>query len=552
MAAKKQLTGLVGSVQHQSAEQVTQTGAHVLALTRHAERTTRGPLWDVASRIPVVSDNVDAVRRATQATDILAQKALPVGVELLSTLQLDRVSVEGGGIDLAPVQKAARSLPAVRAAFAQAQQVLSGVDRTRLLPQVGDAVSTLSDVMDAAGPALKDAQHYLPTLLDVAGAHGKRSYLLVFQNNAEPRSLGGLPAATAQIIVDDGHITLAEQTSTFSLPRGQQQLEMPAEMASLYEPDTFRQFGNFTRTPNFPTTARLFDALWYFAKGEHLDGVVTLDPVVLANVLKVTGPIRTDDGRVLDSKNVVDAVLYDVYHRYKGNSAQDAFFSDVAERVFNQLSGAKWDPMKMLDALQASVAQDRLHAWFAAPPEQKLAVEFGLDGAMAADNKKTTEVGIFVNDAAYSKLEFFMSTKVRVSCDPAAGTMTTSIDITNRVPDIPGAMTNYQQGMRNKRYGIPRTSFIDDVIFFAPPGSTITGETPDGGDSPWDQRSGEEQGRDAHSVRVFVPAGTTKTVSYTSTMPTGAHGPVSVRTTPTASGSTPVTVAPQCDAAATR
>nr|WP_274637827.1 DUF4012 domain-containing protein [Microbacterium bovistercoris] len=544
MSAKSEISSITKYMKSGDSAKIAAAGDEVLTLTRRADSTVKGPLWEVAAGIPLIGQNVDAVRKATEATHVLAEGAMPAGVKLLSTLQLDKISVKGGGINLAPISEAADSLPAITTAFTQAQSELKSVDRSKLLPFVDSAVGSLFDVMDQAGPALKNVQHYLPTLLKIAGADEKRTYMLIFQNNAESRSGGGLPAATAIVNVDNGSVKLAKQTGTYSFPRNQQVVDLPPETLALYEPDTFMGFGNFTRTPNFPTTAQAFDNLWFNTNGEHLDGVISVDPVVLSHMLKVTGPIETADGRKLTSGNVVEALLYDAYGRYPVNAVQDAFFADVAARVFNKVASGKWDVMKMLTQLETSVKEQRLRVWFPRKDEQAMSVELGLDGAMATTNKKTTEVGIFVNDAAYSKLEYFMKTKVNVTCSAVDRTITTSMTIANSAP-LEG-MTKYQLGIRNKRYGLLKNTFIQDIIYFAPTGSKITAVDPQFGDSYADMRSGVEDGRNAQSIRVFVPSGETKTVSFTSTLPKGDLGPLSVRYTPTVT-TTPVTVAKTCD-----
>jgi len=544
LSAKSQISSIMSYVKKGDSAKITAAGDKIMALTRNANKTVQGPLWEIASGIPLVGQNVDAVRKATEATNIVVEGALPAGVKMLSALKIDDMSVSGGGVDLAPVEEAAKSLPEINATFAEAKKKLDGVDRTKILPVVDNAIGSLFDIMDDAGPALEQVQHYLPTILSVAGADEKRTYMLVFQNNAEIRAAGGLPAATAIVDVDNGHIKLREQTSTYSFRRDLQVIDPPEETKALYEADTFQKFGNFTRTPNFPTTAAAFDSLWNITTGEHLDGVIMLDPVVLAHVLKVTGPIKTADKRTLTSDNVVEALLYDAYHRYKGNAAQDAFFSDVAERTFKKLSSGNWDIMDMLDQLQVSIKEDRLKAWFADDAEEKMSTELGMDGKLTTDNKKTTQVGIYLNDAAYSKLEYFLKTKVSVTCDVDAGTMTTSITMANSVP-VDG-MTSYQQGIRNKRYMIPREDFIEDVMYLAPPGSKIVSSDPEYGDA-WDgARSGSEDGHKGKVMRIFVGQNETRTVSYTSTIPKGERGPVTVDTTPTVT-TTKVTISKTCD-----
>jgi len=518
----------------------------VAELTAHANDTVRGPLWSVYSAVPFVGRNVDAVRTAAEATHTLVADALPAGVTMLAAMKADSLAVEGGGINLKPLKQAEKSLPTINDAFADAQNQLSQVDRSKILPVVDDAIAPLFDVMDETAPLLKNVEKYLPAILDIAGADGPRSYLLIFQNNAETRSTGGLPAATAQVNVDDGKISLGKQTSTYSFRRDQQVIDLPQSTLGLYDSDTFSGFGNFTRTPNFTTTAKAFDALWYNTYGEQLDGVFSIDPVVLSHVLKVTGPVTVADGTKLTSSNVVDELLYKAYIRYPTGAAQDLFFGDVAARVFMKVAEGGWDVMKMYDALSTSADEQRLYLWFSQDKEQQMAIDLGLDGELKISNKKTTQVGIFLNDYAASKLEYFLTSKVNVTCNAEDRTITTSVTVKNNL-SADDQMTSYQLGVRNYRYGIPRTSFILDVMYFAPPGTKIDASDPAEGDDTAATKTGTENKRNVESLRIFVAEGQTRTVSFTSKLPEGNAGPVSVRYTPTAT-STDVSVADSCGA----
>ena len=178
----------------------------------------------------------------------------------------------------------------------------------------------------------------------------------------------------------------------------------------------------------------------------------------------------------------------------------------------------------MLDVFAAAGAEQRLYGWFAREEEEQVARELGIDGAMKADNIETTEVGIFLNDAAVSKLEYYLSTSVSVACDPAARTVTTSITMTNSVDR--DDLTYHILALRSPRYGGSQTSMLFDVLYFAPPGATIIGVDPGVGRR---RRSRPHQHGGAVATRraspCIVDRGQTRTVSYTSALPEGELGP---------------------------
>lgn len=406
----------------------------------------------------------------------------------------------------------------------------------------------LVDVVDQAAPAVEMLERYLPTFLQMLGRDGPREYLVVFQNNAEIRATGGNPATFNVLRVDAGAVETRDDwvsAQAFNMGvSGVQYADLPQETLDLYEWDFAGFSQNYSRTPDFPTTALLFDELWTAASGNGIDGVISVDPPALAQMLSVTGPVTLEDGTEINAENAVSTLLFDVYERFGiDGSAADAYFSDVADRVFAKVTSGDWDPVAMLSALQTSVEAQRIYAWFSREEEQAVAAELEIDGALTSDNAAETQVGVFVNDAAYSKLEYFYSQAVAVTCDVAARTVTTTLTMTNGISDP--NLNGYTLGWRNPRLGLPRTTMILDVMYFAPPGSTITGFDPVVGDfDGWD-RAGVEKGHAVQSVSVALPMGETRTASFTSTLPEGELGPLAVRYAP-AVGETPVTVDASC------
>jgi len=548
MAAKEKVSSLTALVREGDTDGIQRVAAEALALTTRADETVRGPLWDLTAAVPFVGHNVSAVRGATEATHILVRDAVPVGVRLLEAIDPSNLKLEGGGINLQPFEAAQADLPAINQAFGAAKAKIDPIDLTSLHPVVSGALAELVDVIDQAAPAVDMLERYLPTLLQMLGKDGARQYMVLFQNNAEIRATGGNPATFSVMGVDAGAIEMREDWATeqaFAMGiSGTQYADLPQETLDLYEWDFAGFSQNYSRTPDFPTTAEMFRSLWTAASGEELDGVISIDPPTLALMLSVTGPITLDDGSEINADNAVSTLLFDTYERFGTNGlAADAYFADVADRVFSKVTAGDWDPMSMIQALQKGVEQQRIYGWFLREEEQAIADELGIDGRLSTDNSERTEVGVFVNDAAYSKLEYFYTQDVTVSCDAAAGTMTTTLTMANTITDP--NLNGYTLGWRNPRLGLPRTTMILDVMYFAPPGSTITGFDPAVGDfAGWD-RAGTEGGHAVQSVSIALPMGEKRTVSFTSSIPEGELGPLSVRHSP-AVGDTPVTVANSC------
>ena len=546
-AAKSRLSNVTELVRSGDQAQFDAVATEVLGYTTSADETVQGPLWEYASWVPFVGQNVSAVRATTEATHILVRDALPASFTILGAMQRENIRFEGGGFNLEPFRQALQSLPVVDTAFAEAQQKVAAIDRADLLPIVDDAVGQVLEVIETAAPLTHTATQVLPTALTMMGDQGPRTYLVLFQNNAEIRATGGAAAAAVYLRAEAGRLELVGQTGSTTFESGPlaevQTLELPAETLALYDPEFAISSQNFTRTPNFPTAARLFQSKIVAQEGFAVDGVVSLDPVVLADILSVAGGVNVD-GIDITAENAVKILLSDTYFRFPADQAPaDAFFAATSATVFQKLVSGDWDLMQMLDVFAGAGEQQRLYGWFTREEEEQVARELGIDGAMKTDNVGTTQVGIFLNDAAVSKLEYYLSTSVSIGCDPAARTVTTTISMTNSVDR--DDLTYHIGALRSPRYGGSQTTMLMDVLYFAPPGATIIGVDPGAGDAEGLDRLSTEEGRQAQSIAVMVDRGQTRTVSYTSKLPDGELGPISVRYSPTVTD-TPVTIAPSC------
>jgi len=544
LAARDAAADMAAAVRDRSPDRVRADAESISSHVHAADDIIDGPLWQAAAAVPLVGPNVDAVRTMTRAAVVIDEKALPSGLSLLTDLSTGSLSTDGAGIDLAPFRDAATELPQISDAVGQADDLLGGIDTSRVVPEVADAADSFTAMIHGIRPTLDDLQASLPTLLDMAGANGPRRYLVIFQNNAEIRATGGNPAAQTLVTIDDGKARIESQSNSSQFDEdgltARDVTDVPAATRALYETDTWQFSQNFTRTPDFPFTAHLFDALWAKAGRQPFDGVISLDPVALARVLAVTGPVTLPGGGEITADNAVSLLLHDAYTRFGSDAAaSDAYFAQVVESVFAVLTHGSWAPVPMIEALTHDVQDHRLLAWMRDASAQAAVVRAGMSGTFAADG---SDVGVFLNDSSHSKLEYFLSSSVSVTCDAATRTVHSSITMTSTAP---GGLPGYVQGQRNRSMGLPGNTMLLDVLFFAPSGGQVTSTDPARGDiARWD-RSGSDAGRDARSLTITLAAGETKTVSATSTYDP-AVGVGAVRFTP-GIGDTPVTLSPSCE-----
>lgn len=549
-AAKGKISAVVPLMKKGDTAGVEALSKQVLKLTSDADKIVAGPLWDIASIVPGVGANVVAVSETTKATHILVRDALPLASSLLPLADPANFKVEGGGINLAPFRDAEPKLPQLSAIFDNAKTHIDRIDMKAIHPYIKSNISQIVDIVDTAAPTLSFAQENLPVLLSTLGADGPRNYALLFQNNAEIRATGGNPGAGAVLTVDNGKVTMRQDQAALNFvllgPKGQfpQHLADPAE-EKLFEGDTWAHSQNYTRTPDFADTAHLVGGLWNQTVGGKLDGVISIDPITLSYMLQVAGPVQVpDETTPVTADNAVKLLLSDTYERFgaKGDLA-DLYFAKVSAAVFSKVMSGGWDPLKMVEQLQKATHEQRIYAWFADEKQQAMSTQLGIDGKITTDNKTVTQTGIYLNDSSHSKLEYYLSSKIMVTCSAEKRTVTTTIEMHNAVPRAD--LSHYTLGARNSRWGQPRTTMMLDVIGIALPGGKLVSSSPEKGERKDQERSGLYKGRETKSMLINVPMGGSKTVSFTSTVPDDATKPLQVRYSPTV-GETPVTIDGSC------
>ncbi|HET8617223.1 MAG TPA: DUF4012 domain-containing protein [Actinomycetales bacterium] len=389
--------------------------------TESARRLTSDPVWRVASHLPWVGDDLSAVGAAARAVDTVADDAVPPLVRVAGTLDPTALRPKGGRFDLKPLTQAQAPLRQADAALTRAQAMISpylagGRDAGTLLGPVDRAVTKLGrqiqDVADKTATGSRAAD-LLPGML---GADGKRSYLVVFQNLAEARSLGGIGGAFAVVEADHGRLRIAHQGTAGSFPRFDRPVvQLSPAQQRLYQPQTTRFFQNVTQPISFPVGATIAREMWRRDGGAKVDGVLATDPVALSYVLRASGPVTLPGGVRLTSDNAVRLLLRDVYDRYEQPAQQDAFFASAAVAVFQRLVGGAGDPAAMLDALAQASGERRLLVWSAHEDEEKRLRGTVLDGTLPSSETSHATLGVFFNDATASKMSYYLHAKAQLT-----------------------------------------------------------------------------------------------------------------------------------------
>lgn len=476
--------------------------ADVAADTQAARKLVSDPIWHLGEGMPWIGPQLAAVADAAAIVDDVVTGALPPLAEVAREFSLDAIRPQDGRFDLAAFQMLQQPTQAGVTGLTDAASALAAIDLAPLLGPVREGIAEVLEVVTSAqtgADALARTTALLPAML---GAEGPRDYLVVFQNNAEWRSLGGIVGAMALIHTDDGAITMTAQGSSSDftrydepvLPMTDAQVRLFGEQPGLY-------VQNVTQIPDFTIGAPFAREMWARETGHFPHGVVSIDPVALSYLLEATGPILLPTGDELRSDNAVRLLLNEVYFRYEDPREQDAFFAAAAAEVFRALSSGEADPVTMIDALARAGAENRLLLWSSIADEQAVLDGTTLQGRLPSSDAETTTFGVYANDGTGSKMDYYMTLDTALgwclSPDTGVAEAVLSVTLRNTAPaDAASALPRYITG--GGAFGVPE-GLVDTVMYvYLPMGATLAGADAHG--SGYSAGFGGGQDQDRHVV----------------------------------------------------
>lgn len=513
----------------------------IQADTAAADRLTSDPIWRLGERVPYAGAQLRAVGEATSAVSDMSDQALGPLVDVAAQFSADDLTPSDGRIDTTALVEiravAERSSTHMKAITTR----IDRIDRRGLLTPLADELADLREQVHRAAGTV-DGVHRASILMPaMLGEEGQRSYLVIVQNNAEWRSLGGLAGAMFVAETDDGRIELTDYAAGGDFDRiDEPVVDLPESMLELFRPNPATHRQNVTQIPDFAQSAQIAQAMWTRHSGQQVDGVLSIDPVTLAYLLEATGPVDVPapggSTREVTSQNAVDVLLNEVYIDYSF-ADQDKFFSDTTDAVFEAVFGGQANPRALLSALTKAAEERRVLIWSADEAEQSVLDGTRLQGALPMTDQTITQLGVYLNDGTGSKLSYYMSVEAGAQwCSVATdlGEASVQVTLTN---DAPEDVTSLPESVTGAGYyGTEVGQTRNLVYFYLPSGTEIVADDVTG-DAPFTGFGrGEHDGREVLTWESVLAPGESTTATVRIRTPWTPH--LELISTPTIPGAT--------------
>ena len=522
--------GLIPQLKQEISSSDAQSAASTVAeLRRHtsaARQASEDPLWVLSSGLPWIGPNLNAVSEVSRSADDVANFGLSPLVGVYESLDWDALLPSGSGSNLEPLKDAAPSVASAAYSVRASSERLQKLDADHLLPQVAgplrEATKELSQATGALDTAA-DAATIAPAML---GANGPKTYLLMIQNNAESRASGGIPGALAVLSLDKGKLSLGAQSSATDLGVMSPPLPVDPQQQQIYSTRLGKYMQDVNLTPDFPTAAATAQAMWAKKFDERVDGVISIDPIVLSYILQSTGPVAVSGPEVtafkaaglpteLTGDNVVPTLLSDVYAKIQQPKLQDAYFSGVAKEIFSALSSGRGEAKGIITGISKGAEEGRVLVWSGNTSEQAVIAKYPLSGTTSGPSVGPAQFGVYFNDGTGAKMDYYVKRTVQLVKEcPAEGYEQTKVRITstNTAPaDAANSLPKYVTG--GGAFGVTPGTVQTNIVAYGPAQSNVESAAIDGQKTPFAPYL--HANRPVGVVAQQLAPGESKTVDFT-------------------------------------
>ena len=438
------------------------------------------------------------------------------GADTARSADPDDVKPRNGTVPLDEVRALDTPLSTAADALDRARTDLADIDSPWLVSLLARKLETLDEKV-ARGSA-RDAEtariavEVVPKLL---GGDGGRRYFVAFQTPAELRGDGGLIGNFAEITYENGDISLTRNARDSEWNKGN-----PGVPRTLTAPEDYkRRYGrshpenliqNVTISPDFPSVAQVIEGVYPQTGGQPVDGVISMDPIALAQFLRLTGSVRVPGYNVeLAPDNTADILLQQQYLLFPDSEVRAEFLKAVVRAVFDRLENVELPgPKEIGNILGPMVREGRLQLHSTQADEQAFFRRIG--AARAFPDPAGDFLGIVTQNGTGNKIDVFQHRTVRYDArvDPSTGGLEATATIAVRNDAPASGLPDYIIGSYPNN---PLPFGTSRVLLWVYSPEALESSTLDG--APVELITQQELGHNVYMAQFDVPPGGTRALT---------------------------------------
>lgn len=315
-------------------------------------------------------------------------------------------------------------------------QAIAGKNIRTKIVQIKSAVGESSQLLSQAKPLIK----LLPDLL---GNPTAKTYMVLFQNDAELRPTGGFMTAYAFLRVTNGKIEPLSSYDIYDLD-SRFNKKVPAHPAiKKYLNETYLNLRNSNMSPDYKASMDLFYQYYREIPGfPKPDGIIAIDTHFPVEILKIIGPIGVggwgnfgpQNDPACDCPQVVYALEQIADRPVAGTrTARKAVLGPLMHSMMaNAMGSPKHTWPKLLNVFLDSIKQKHLLFYFFEDKTQKVAEDFNAAGRIQPYDFDY----LHINDANLggAKSDMYIIREVEQEIEMSGTTITKTVSLSYQNP----------------------------------------------------------------------------------------------------------------------
>ncbi|MFH1191991.1 MAG: DUF4012 domain-containing protein [bacterium] len=241
-----------------------------------------------------------------------------------------------------------------------------------------------------------------------------KRYLLVFQNNNEIRPTGGFIGSYSLADIEDGKIANIETPSDGSYYLEGSLLENIKPPQALRLINGRWEFQDANWWPDFPTSAKFISSIYEKSGGRTADGVIAINASVMADILKIIGPIEMKDyNKIFDSENFINETQKAVELEYdRRKNEPKKIIADLMPRIMEEMFSARKEKfLDILTVLNGNLQKRNIQFYFRDEDLEARTVKLGWAGEIK-DVKNRDYLAIIDTNIGGKKTDGVISQKI--------------------------------------------------------------------------------------------------------------------------------------------
>jgi len=225
----------------------------------------------------------------------------------------------------------AQDIDDIKALLADTDAGIIPSDKKEAFQQLSALVPTIEEVVGQGAD-------YAKFFADATGQPGTQRYLILFENSSELRPTGGFPGSYGVVTFKDGKLEDFFVGDVYDLDGQIKEPIVPPGPLRHITPDWGMRDANWFA--DFPTSARVIKDFYKMESGQPVQGVMTVNPSLVTDILKIIGPVAMPQYNLtLDADNFVPTIQNQV--EYIADRTQPKqVLKDFAPVLLEKLRGA--------------------------------------------------------------------------------------------------------------------------------------------------------------------------------------------------------------------